>query len=327
MNRISFFEIARIATEFAIAAIFACTLSSSANAQMMGGDMGQMMSGGHMGSMPKLMAWMNGEEISVSPTEPQPNFNAGLLAHGELLYGEHCTICHGAKGNGAGRRADELSPRPRDFTKGVFEFHSTPTGTLPADEDIWKVISGGLQGTAMVPWISLSERDRWALVAYVEGFSPRFAKEARSASIQIPTQPRETPELVEQGKKIFSDAGCVECHDAEGRGDGPSVASLKDASGDPIRPLDFHDGIFRRGSSLAQIFLTVRTGLNGTPMPSYADSLSPDQTWAVAAFVRSLAKSASTMDNAGREARAQQRMGMAIDMPGMSEMPMGGMMR
>jgi hypothetical protein len=71
--------------------------------------------------------------------------------------------------------------------RGVFEFRSTPTGTLPTDEDIWKVISNGLHGTAMVPWISLSEKDRWALVAFVEGFSPRFGAEKRSSLVAVPS--------------------------------------------------------------------------------------------------------------------------------------------
>ena len=30
------------------------------------------------------------------------------------------------------------------------------------------------------------------------------------------------------------------------------------------------------------------TGLNGTPMPSFADSISADDAWALVAYVRSL---------------------------------------
>jgi mono/diheme cytochrome c family protein len=250
-----------------------------------------------MASMRTLMSWMQGTEINAAPTVPEPEFNAELRALGKLLYGQHCEICHGANGDGEGRRATELSPRPRNFVRGVFEFRSTPTGTLPADEDIWKVISNGLHGTAMVPWISLSEKDRWALVAFVEGFSPRFGAEKRSSLVAVPSRPAETSELIAQGKKLFSEAGCVECHGKNGNGDGPSVSSLRDAAGRPIAPLSFSSAIFRRGSSLADIFLTIRTGLDGTPMPSYTNSLSPDQSWAVAAYVRSLSATTGLVES------------------------------
>jgi mono/diheme cytochrome c family protein len=300
----------------------ACAFAPAASAQMMGGN---LMSGEHMRAMEPLMSWMQGSDITVALTEPQPEFSAELHARGKLLYGQHCAICHGDNGDGNGKRASELSPRPRNFTTGAFEFRTTPTGALPADEDIWRVISAGLHGTAMVPWITLTEHDRWALVAYVEGFSPRFANEKRAAPLAVPSPPAETPGLIAQGQKMFTDAGCVECHGATGHGDGPSTPSLKDAAGLPIRPLDFRDGILRHGSRLEDIFLTLRTGLNGTPMPSYADSLTPEQTWAVAAYVRSLIGVAADSSDAA-DARQQERLGMAIDMPGMAGMPMGGMM-
>jgi len=300
-----------------------CALAPGARAQMMGGD--QMIGGEHSWTMGALMSWMQGGEITFAQKEPKPEFNSELRATGQRLYGLHCAICHGANGDGNGKRASELSPRPRNFTKGVYEFRSTPTGALPTDEDLWKVISGGLHGSAMVPWIGLTEDHRWSLVAYVEGFSPRFAAEKRVAPIALPSPAAETPELVARGKKLFTDAGCVECHGEKGHGRGPATSSLKDAAGLPIRPLDFGSGIFRRGSGLGDIFLTLRTGLNGTPMPSYADSLTADQTWAVAKYVRSLTEVPAD-SSAASDARQQERLGMAIDMPGMGEMPMGGMM-
>lgn len=299
-------------------ALIVVAVATSVSAQMMGE--------GHMRAMQPLMAWMQGADIDARPSAPAPAFNAQLHERGKLLYGQHCTICHGPGGDGNGRRASELSPRPRNFTLGVYEFHSTPTGALPTDEDIWKVISNGVHGSAMVPWISLPERDRWALVAYIEGFSPRFESEARRTPLTVPSPPPVTPALVAQGQQLFSDAGCVLCHGMEGHGDGASAPSLKTETGDPIRPPDFHDGIFRRGARLADIFLTLRTGLNGTPMPSYAGALTEEQTWALAAYVQSLGAS-PTESKTAIEAREQERMGLAIDMPGMAEMPMSGMMR
>lgn len=274
-----------------------------------------------------LGSWTNGMTLEAKPAGAKPEFSNNLRLLGGAWYDQLCTPCHGPHGDGKGPWAPKLSPRPRDFTKGVYEFRSTPTGTLPTDEDIWRVISGGLHGTAMVPWITFSEYDRWALVAYIESFSPRFGTDPRGVPIAVPAPPKETPELIAKGEKLFHEVGCVECHGAKGLGDGPSVPTLKDSHGLPIRPLPFGGGVFRRGNSMRDIFLTVRTGLDGTPMPSYAESLTPEQTWAVAAYLRSFKTPPDRTkdpDALARiiEARQQERTGMMIDMPGMGRIPM-----
>ncbi len=311
----------------ALVAGFVCP--SGAGAQMMGHShtMGSGMSESQMRSRQALMAWTNGATLEARPGGVEPRFDDNLRLLGAAWYVQLCTPCHGLHGDGNGPRAAQLSPRPRDFTKGVYEFRSTPTGALPTDEDLWRVVSQGLHGTAMVPWVTLSEEDRWALVAYVESFSPRFATEARLPAISIPAPPPETPQLVKQGQQLFTDAGCIECHGSKGLGDGPSAASLKDAGGLPIRPLDFPSGVFRRSPAMKDIFVTIRTGLDGTPMPSYANSLTNNQTWAIAAYVRSLIHKPAdggdaTLSVIAVQARRQERMGMMIDMPGMARMPM-----
>ena len=297
----------------------------SAHAQMMDHHMGSMMGGrGGMRSMHDVMAWMNGAELKARPAKPEPVLDAGMRSLGERLYSEHCAVCHGAKGDGNGPRATELSPSPRDFTKGVYKFRSTPSRTLPTDEDLWQVISDGLHGTAMVPWVGLSENERWALVAYVEGFSPRFASEPRVTPLIVPKPPPESRELLQQGMKLYSD-DCANCHGAKGRGDGPAVINPSKLRNPPR---DFTSGLFKRGSDMEDIYLNLRTGLDGTPMLSFAKALRPDQTWAVVAYVRTLivrpspAKAMQPMMMGG-SANEQERLGMVIDMPGMAGMHMG----
>ena len=227
-----------------------------------------------MQAMRDLGAWTFGAQLKIIPTKPAPKFDTDIRAEGRQLFMQHCAICHGVLGDGrACMRAQSILAR--DFTKGVFEFRSTPTGRLPTDQDIWKVISNGIHGTAMVPWLTLSEHDRWALVAYVEGFSPRFATETRVPALVMPTPPQSDQKLVEAGRQMYLDAGCGTCHGAKGFGDGAGAPDLRDAAGNPIAPLNFNSGVFRRGPGMDDIYLTLRTGLDGTPMPSYADSLTP----------------------------------------------------
>jgi hypothetical protein len=83
--------------------------------------------------------------------------------------------------------------------------------------------------------------------------------------------------------------GCVKCHGNLGRGDGPSAPTLVDDLGHPIRAADLSQGwTLRGGSSREDIFRTMTTGLNGTPMASFSDSLTPEQRWAITDFIVSL---------------------------------------
>lgn len=312
---------------FAFAAASCAARTAAPNPSAGSGGAGTM--GPMMGSMRELMDWMNGAELSGRSVEPRPEGGADLVARGARLFDERCAVCHGEKGDGSGREAARLDPRPRDFTRGTYELRSTPTGSLPTDEDLFATISRGMHGTAMLPWISLSERDRWALAAYLKTLSPRFATTERPASpVAVPQAPPETQALVEEGRRVYQRMQCASCHGAVGHGDGPSVPALRDDHDQPVRPPDFALGRFERGTRMEDLYLTLHTGLDGSPMPSYDGALTPHDTWALAAYVRSLVaerpKSGMMCPMMGGDADPQERLGMMIDMPGMPS-SMGGM--
>jgi hypothetical protein len=94
------------------------------------------------------------------------------------------------------------------------------------------------------------------------------------------------------GKKLYVDNGCVKCHGTLGRADGPSSPTLTDELNRPIRPADLSQPwTFRGGPTREDIFRTMSTGLNGTPMPSFVDALKPEQRWAITDFIDSLSQS------------------------------------
>ena len=63
--------------------------------------------------------------------------------------------------------------------------------------------------------------------------------------------------------------GCWTCHGLKGAGRGPAARRLTDATDRPIRTTDFRHDPLKGGSDPAAIVRTLRTGLNGAPMPSY----------------------------------------------------------
>lgn len=46
----------------------------------------------------------------------------------------------------------------------------------------------------------------------------------------------------------------------------------------------------KRGNAVEDVYQTLMNGMGGTPMPSYADSLSEEEMWALAFHVWSLAR-------------------------------------
>jgi cytochrome c oxidase cbb3-type subunit 2 len=211
-----------------------------------------------------------------------------LLALGRQTYQSRCIGCHGPKGDGNGAAATFLSPKPRDFTSGVFKFRSTPSGSLPTDGDLYRTITRGVRWTAMPTWHELSDKERMAVAGYIKTFSSRFKEEAPEPPLLIGEPPKATAELVARGKELYVKAKCFQCHGPGGKGDGPSADEMKDLAGFPIRPADFTRGQFKGGSSVRDIFRTMALGLDGTPMPSFADSMTEPERWAISYYVLSL---------------------------------------
>lgn len=208
---------------------------------------------------------------------------------GKMLYDQWCAQCHGYKGDGKGYATDVVFPKPRDFTRGTYKFRSTPSGDPPTDEDIIRSIRKGNPGTSMPPWERFSDEEVKALVDYLKKFSPdTFA--TKGTPIKIGQQPGAKDKLIEQGRKLYETAKCWECHGKAGRGDGQkgSQEKFKDDWGYKAFPTDqTSPWEYRNGTGVQDIFRTITVGIDGTPMTSYGDTLSDQERWALAYFVKS----------------------------------------
>jgi len=228
-----------------------------------------------------------------------------LRAEGKVVYQTYCAGCHGDQGDGKGPAAEMLIVKPRDFTKGVFKFRSTPTGMLPTDEDLYKVITRGVYRTSMPEWALLSERERLAAIQYLKTFYPEWNERGPGVPIYVPPPPASlgSPESVARGKELYALLECSACHGETGRGDGPSAKTLDpDLWGNPQKPFDFTKGQLKSGPTPADIYRTFMTGVGGTAMPSYADifgepdgeNIFPGDAWNLVSYILSLRQKPQT---------------------------------
>ncbi len=208
-------------------------------------------------------------------------------AAGKPLYLRECSGCHGERGNGAGPAAEYVDPRPRDFTQARFKFRTTAPGQPPATKDILRTIQRGIPGSAMPSFSFLSDDERTKIAAYVLRLAD-LLDGPEPVGLDIGTPPPATAESIAKGKELFPDAGCTTCHGVSGKGDGTSAKDLKDVTGRPIRPRDLTQGVYHGGGERTDIFYRLLTGLDGTPMPSYKDSIDPPELWQIVDYVLSL---------------------------------------
>ena len=183
-----------------------------------------------------------------------------------------------------------VDPKPRVLTSGIFKFRSTPSGSLPTDADILRTITNGLHTTFMPRWAPTTPIERRDLVQYVKALSPRFKEEEQGTPIVVPPVPPMTPQLATQGKQVWDKMQCAACHGDTGQGNGASASTLRDDWGFAAPPHDFTRGPLKVGDAPEDLYRAFMTGLNGSPMPSFADSISPEDAWALVAYVRSLRK-------------------------------------
>ena len=208
---------------------------------------------------------------------------------GRQLYYRYCWGCHGARGNGDGENAPYLNILPRNFVIGAFKCRSTPTGTLPLDSDLFSTLKRGINFTNMPNWSALTDQQRADLVAFIKTFSPRWKTEKPGDAIQVPAEPALSVASIKHGSELFQKLECWKCHGQEGRGDGPSASTLTDSNDQPIRPYNFtSDNRSKCGRTNQDLYKIFMTGLDGTPMPSFADVIKPEDAWDLVHFLRTL---------------------------------------
>jgi mono/diheme cytochrome c family protein len=227
--------------------------------------------------------------------ETQVNRMRGDAKAGQKAYARYCVGCHGPAGDGNGENAQWIDPRPRDFAAAIFKCRSTPTGQLPMDEDLYQSIARGFVNSNMPPWLPLTKQTRVDLVAYIKTFSPRWTHDEPRTPIVIPPEPPATVQSILHGRELFQKMECWKCHGPAGHGDGPSAATLTDSKDQPIRPYNFSTGSrFKCGETNQDLYRIFMTGVDGTPMPSFADNIQPSEAWDLVHFLRTLQQSKKT---------------------------------
>jgi mono/diheme cytochrome c family protein len=213
------------------------------------------------------------------------------LADGARLYQARCASCHGKGGRGDGEYAGLLNPRPNDFTTARYKFRTTETGSLPTDADLAHSISEGLHSTAMPSWKPfLTQEQVGAVITHVKTLSPRFGSE-QPRPITMGLEPPSTPENIEAGRAVYDKLRCAACHGVDGRGTGAIARMLKDDWGRATRATYLTEPwTFRGGDTIRDIYLRFRTGMNGTPMPSFLGAATDAELWQLAVFAKTMAR-------------------------------------
>ena len=209
---------------------------------------------------------------------------------GRRLYDKYCAQCHGVTGDGKGSAWQRVNPAPRDFTAGKYKFRTTPTGMLPTDDDLGRVIRQGLPYTSMPAWPALSDTEVQNIIYHLKTFSPDFQNPDKLADpIEVPKAPAMSEESVARGREAYVAQGCAACHGDQGRGNGTSAKTLRDDWGHHLRPADMTQRWqFRGGPTREDIFRTFSTGVNGTPMPSFGETLAVADRWDLVNYIYSL---------------------------------------
>ncbi len=238
---------------------------------------------------------------------------ADTLNLGHKTYMEYCVSCHGVKGDGNGIAAKGMFPSPRNFTLGIYKFGNVPSGDLPHDEDFYRIIGHGLNGTAMLKW-DISDKRLDAVTQYIKTFAPTVweAKDRTlGEAITLTKDPfvdQSKIKAVEYGKEVYhAVASCQSCHSAYATKE--ELITYGKKYNNPVTdfeanlyevklqegeygiknlPVDFTWHPVRSATTVDELYLRIASGIGGTSMPSWKGTLEDDQIWAVAYYVKSL---------------------------------------
>lgn len=171
---------------------------------------------------------------------------------GKAIYLEKCEPCHGNSGLGDGSRSQDLPNPVPPIGSAEFARRASPA-------QWFTIVTQGNLERMMPPFASLTDRQRWDVVAYVYSLSIN-------------------PDTVAQGAELFGQ-NCASCHGAAGEGDGPLAGSL-------TMP-DLNDQEFAAAKSGVDFYRAIEEGIS-PGMPAFRDQLNEAEIWALSTFLRTL---------------------------------------
>lgn len=283
----------------------------------------------YVGQVPRMWNQQVSRAVTAMKDEVQAQ-RRGLEP--DALYQLRCAVCHGETGAGDGPAAEFMYPKPRDFTLGLFKYKTSPGTTMPRDEDLFRTIKHGLEGTGMPGWSKLLTDDQISsLIPVIKRFDIALAWAPEDAPddafdedgrylrddfrVVTAVEPSEgqvpyTPESVARGRDVFEQA-CTECHGDRARGNITSGKRLEDDWGNRIWPRDLTKpwtwrvtnvtgtGADSRDRTIRNIYRRLSIGIPGTPMPAHRaetegdeDPLTLEERWHVSNYVYSLRENA-----------------------------------
>jgi mono/diheme cytochrome c family protein len=200
------------------------------------------------GSQQETFASTNAPPTSSGPLYP---LVAPDPKSGAAIFAEKCAPCHGDTGKGDGPQAAQLPNPAAAIGSADVARRSTPA-------EWYSVVTRGNMDRFMPPFPSLSDRQRWDVIAYVYSLSAEDGL----------------------GAQVYQDS-CAACHGEAGRGNGPQAAVLNAALP------DFTDQAYMAKKSNTDFYQSVSTGL-GAEMPPFAGQLDDQELWAVSDYLRSI---------------------------------------
>ncbi len=235
---------------------------------------------------------------------------------GQTTYMEYCVQCHGKNGDGLGVSSAGMWPPPRNFKLGIYKFGNVVSGELPHDEDFYRIIRKGLNGTPMLPW-DISDKRLDAVTQYIKTFAPEAWEgedKKPGTKYELPADPfgeARKAEAIEKGKRAYNiTASCIQCHRGyETKAD--MSAWNKEINKVPLKseefaadlyqlkmqdsdygyhtmPPDFTYHKVRVSHTTEDIVQRLMYGVNGSGMPGWKDVVTDEELWAIAYYVQSL---------------------------------------
>lgn len=203
---------------------------------------------------------------------------------GPEVFAAECAQCHGELGNGKGTAYPWLTSKPRDFTQKKFKLRTTGPGALPTRADLFDTITRGIRSRAMPAFDFLNEAERKAVAEDVLKYAGAVDK-PDPAAVTLPPEAAATPELLAHGQAVYEQVQCGKCH--QPNAEDAARPDLTDEAGQPVRPQHLRFEEFIGPDSARDVEMRLRTGMDGTPMPSFAGAVPDGDLGALAAWIKS----------------------------------------